>query len=86
VSDEVLEREREIYRTKAINEGKPEGALDRIVAWQVEKFYETVCLLDQPYIREPKQKVQDIVNERIGRMGEKIVVRRFVRYRVGAEE
>jgi elongation factor Ts len=86
VPEEVIEREKEIYRTKAVNEGKPEQAIDRIVAGQVEKFYETVCLLDQPYIREPKQRVQDIINERIGRIGEKIVVRRFTRYRVGAEE
>jgi elongation factor Ts len=86
VPEEVLEREKEIYRTKAINEGKPEQALDRIVAGQVEKFYEMACLMDQPYIREPKQKIQDIVNERIGRIGEKIVVRRFTRYRVGTEE
>jgi elongation factor Ts len=86
VPAEVIEREKEIYRTKALNEGRPEQALDRIVAGQLEKFYETVCLLDQPYIREPKQKVQEIINERIGRIGEKIVVRRFTRYRVGAEE
>jgi elongation factor Ts len=86
VPEEVIEREKEIYRTKALNEGKPEQALDRIVAGQVEKFFETSCLMEQPYIREPKQKIQDIINERIGRIGEKIVVRRFVRYRVGAEE
>jgi elongation factor Ts len=86
VPEEVIEREKEIYRTKALNEGKPEQALDRIVAGQVEKFFETSCLMEQPYIREPKQKVQDIINERIGRIGEKIVVRRFTRYRVGAEE
>jgi len=86
VPDEVIEREKEIYRVKALNEGKPEQALDRIVAGQVEKFIEMSCLMEQPYIREPKQKVQDIINERIGRIGEKIVVRRFVRFRVGAEE
>jgi len=83
---EVIEQEREIYRAKALNEGKPEQALERIVAGQVEKFIETSCLMEQPYIREPKQKIQDMINERIGRIGEKIVVRRFVRYRVGAEE
>jgi elongation factor Ts len=86
VPEDVIEREKEIYRTKARNEGRPEQALERIVTGQVEKFFETVCLMDQAYIREPKQKVQDIVNERIGRIGEKIVVRRFTRYRVGAEE
>lgn len=86
IPPEVIEQEREIYRVKAQNEGKPEQALDRIVAGQVEKFIESSCLMEQPYIREPKQKIQDIINERIGRIGEKIVVRRFVRFRVGAEE
>jgi elongation factor Ts len=85
VPEDIIEREREIYRAKALNEGRPEQALDRIVSGQVEKFIEMSCLMEQPYIREPKQKVQDIVNERIGRIGEKIVVRRFVRYRVGEE-
>jgi len=86
IPEEVLEREKEIYLVKARNEGKPEQALEKIVSGQLEKFIEMSCLMEQPYIREPKQKVQDIINERIGRIGEKIVVRRFVRFRVGAEE
>jgi elongation factor Ts len=85
VPEAVIEQEKEIYRTKAQNEGKPAQAIDKIVAGQLEKFYETVCLLDQPNIREPKQKVIDLINERVGKVGEKIVVRRFARYKVGTE-
>src|SRR5688572_15717743 len=83
VPGEVIEREQEIYRQAARNEGKPEQALDKIVSGRLEKYYETVCLLEQPYIREPKRTIQDLVNEQLGKLGEKIVVRRFTRYRVG---
>jgi elongation factor Ts len=86
VPEDVLAKEQEIYRQKAVNDGRPPQAIDKIVAGQVEKFYETVCLLDQPYIREPKKKVQEILNEATAKLGERIVARRFVRYRVGAEE
>jgi elongation factor Ts len=83
VPGEVIEREQEIYRQKARNEGKPEQAIEKIVAGQLEKYYETVCLLEQPYIRQPKQTIQDLITETIGKLGEKIVVRRFIRFRVG---
>jgi elongation factor Ts len=83
VPAEVIEREQEIYRQAAINEGKPEQALDKIVAGRVEKYYQTNCLLDQPYIRAEKQTVRDLINEVVGKLGERIVVRRFTRYRVG---
>src|SRR5262249_22324051 len=85
VPEAVIEQEKEIYRTKALNEGKPAQAIDKIIAGQLAKFYETVCVLDQPNIREPKQKVIDLINERVGKLGERIVVRRFARYKVGTE-
>jgi elongation factor Ts len=85
VPEAVIEQEKEIYRTKALNEGKPAQAIDKIIAGQVEKFYETVCLVDQPSIRDPKRKVADLINERVGKLGERIVVRRFARYKVGTE-
>jgi elongation factor Ts len=85
VPESVLEQEKEIARQKAINEGRPEAALEKIVAGQVEKFYERESLVDQPSIREPKRKIQDLINECVGKTGERIVVRRFARYRVGTE-
>jgi len=83
VPEEVVEREKEIFRQAAVNEGKPEQALEKIVAGRLEKYYQTNCLLDQPYIRADKQTIRDLINEQIGKLGEKIVVRRFIRYRVG---
>jgi elongation factor Ts len=83
VPAEVIEREQEIYRQKALNDGKPEAALDKIVAGMIEKYYETNCLLEQPYIRSTKQTIQDLITETVGKLGEKIVVRRFSRFRVG---
>jgi elongation factor Ts len=83
VPAEVIEREQEIYRQKARNEGKPEAALEKIVTGQLEKYFETVCLLEQAYIRANKQTVQELITEAVGKLGEKIVVRRFTRYRVG---
>jgi elongation factor Ts len=85
IPEAVIEQEKEIYRTKALNEGKPAQAIEKIIAGQVEKFYETVCLVDQPSIRDPKRKVADLINERVGKLGERIVVRRFARYKVGTE-
>ncbi len=85
VPQEVLEREREILRTAARTEGKPEQALDRIVEGRLKGFLEQQELLEQPYIREPKRKVRDLVNDAVARIGERIVVRRFIRYRVGEQ-
>jgi elongation factor Ts len=86
VPAQVIEQEQEIARQKAINEGRPQQALEKIVTGQVEKFYERECLVDQPSIRDPKRKVIDAINERVGKLGERIVVRRFTRYKVGTEE
>jgi elongation factor Ts len=83
VPAEVVEREMEIYRQKARNEGKPEAALEKIVNGMIEKYYETNCLLEQPYIRANKQTIQELITETVGKLGEKIVVRRFSRFRVG---
>src|SRR5947209_1846727 len=68
VPAEVVEREQEIYRQAAINEGKPEQALEKITAGRLEKFYQTVCLMDQPYIRSDKQTIRDLVNEQLGKL------------------
>lgn len=83
VPEEVIKKEREIARQQAINEGKPEKILDKIVDGRVEKFYEEVCLLEQPFIRDTDRTVNDIVLEQINKFGENISVRRFTRYEVG---
>lgn len=83
VPEEVIKKEREIARQQAINEGKPEKVLDKIVDGRVEKFYEEVCLLEQPFIRDTDRTVNDLILEQINKFGENISVRRFTRYEVG---
>ncbi len=87
VPKEVIEREKEIYKKQAQEEGKPEKVLDKIVEGRLEKFYAQVCLLEQPYIRDPqgKEKVKNIVQQVISKTGENIVIRRFCRYQLGEE-
>jgi elongation factor Ts len=86
VPEERLQEEREILRTAALNEGRPEAALDRIVEGRVNKWLESTVLLEQPYIRDDKRKVKDLVNDAVAKIGERIVVRRFTRYLVGEKE
>jgi elongation factor Ts len=83
IPEEVLENERAILRTQALNEGKPEKIVEKMVEGRMRKYYETVCLLEQPYIREPEITVNDLIVEQIAKIGENIKVRRFVRYEVG---
>jgi elongation factor Ts len=85
VPESLLEQEKEIARTQALSEGKPEKMIDKIVQGRMEKFFATVCLLEQPYIREPQRTVKDLVSEAISKLGENIVIRRFARFRLGDE-
>ncbi|HIE52823.1 MAG TPA: translation elongation factor Ts [Armatimonadetes bacterium] len=86
VPEEVREREREILRRQEEVRSKPPPVQERIIEGRMQKFYEEVCLLEQPYIKDEKRKVRDLISEAVGRMGENIRVRRFVRLRVGEEE
>ncbi|MGE5585419.1 MAG: translation elongation factor Ts [Bacillota bacterium] len=79
----MLENERAIYRAQALNEGKPEAVVERIVEGRLKKFYTEVCLLDQPYIREPEKTIRDLVAEVSAKTGEKVEVRRFARFELG---
>lgn len=83
VPEAVLEEERAVYRGQ-IEGNKPPQVVERIVEGKLAKFYEEVCLLEQPYIRQPERKVKDLVTDLIAQVGENIVVRRFVRYELGA--
>jgi len=85
VPEDVVEREREIYRALAEKEGKPEQVWDRIVEGRLKKFYSEVCLLEQAYVRDDQMTVGEFVKETMGRLGENITVRRFVRYQLGGE-
>ncbi len=83
VTPEILAKEREIYKAQAAASGKPEKIIDKIVDGKMEKFYEEVCLLEQHFIKDPGQTVGQVVASCIGKLGENIHVRRFVRFKVG---
>ena len=83
VSEKEIENERRILKAEAMESGKPENIAEKMVAGRINKFFEEICLLEQPYIRDPKMKVIDLVNNLIAKIGENIVVKRFVRYQLG---
>lgn len=83
VSEKEVENERRILKAEAMESGKPENIAEKMVAGRINKFFEEICLLEQPYIRDPKMKVVDLVNNLIAKIGENIVVKRFVRYQLG---
>jgi elongation factor Ts len=83
VPQDVVEQEKDIYRTQALNEGKPEKILERIVSGKLEKFYAENCLLEQTFIKDQDRTVNDIINESIAKLGENMSVRRFVRFHIG---
>jgi elongation factor Ts len=83
ISEEVVERERQIYRDQALEMGKPEKMLDKIVDGKINKFYKESCLMSQPYIRDPKLTVTDVLNDVIAKIGENIQISRFARFQIG---
>jgi elongation factor Ts len=83
VPADVIAKEKEIARDRAKGEGKPEKVLDKIVEGRVAKFYEEVCLLDQPFVKEATQSVGQLVKLKIAKLGENISIARFVRFKVG---
>ena len=80
---DVLDRERSVYRAQMENSGKPAQVIDKIIEGKLGSFYEQVCLIDQPSIRDPKQSVQSMIQATIAKLGENIGVARFVRFKVG---
>lgn len=83
VPQDVIQKEKEILRAQALNEGKPEKIVDKMVEGRIEKYYKEVCLLEQPYIKDDEKTVGQIITEAIAEIGENINVRRFVRYELG---
>ena len=83
VTADVLEREKEIYRAKARETGKPENIIEKIIEGQVNKFFADICLLEQPYVKDPDKTIQTYLNETIATIGENMSIRRFARYVLG---
>lgn len=83
VPQEVVEEEEQIYRKQALEAGKPQDIVDRIVEGRMEKFYEQVCLLEQPFVKNEDKTIEDLLNEATTAFGELVVLSRFERYEVG---
>ena len=85
LSQEIVEREREIYRNQAAATGKPANVIDKIVEGKLEKFYHEACLLDQPYIKNDEETVGQFITDTVAKLGENIIVRRFSRFQLGED-
>ena len=83
VPAEVIEKEQEVMKAQAMNEGKPEAVAEKIVAGKIDKFFADVCLLEQDFIKDPEKTVQQVLTEKISNIGENITIRRFVRFERG---
>jgi elongation factor Ts len=83
VPADVIEKERSILRTQTLNEGKPEHIVDKIVEGRLEKFFKEVCLLEQPFVKDPDKTVEEVLKEKIAHIGENISIRRFARFVLG---
>lgn len=83
ISQEIIEKEKEIYRAQALDMGKPENVIDKIVEGKLNKFYQESCLLNQPYVRDTDITIADLLNQMIAKIGENISIKRFVRYQIG---
>ncbi|MBN1547090.1 MAG: translation elongation factor Ts [Syntrophaceae bacterium] len=85
ISDEILEREKEIYRSQLLAEKKPEKIWDKIIEGKLKKFYEEVCLVNQKFIKDDAITVETLINNMIAKTGENIIIRRFSRFQLGEE-
>lgn len=85
VPGELVESEKEIYKKRCESDGKPEKVWDRIIGGMLDKFFQDVCLLEQPFVKEPSMTVSELVTQAAAKLGEKIEIRRFVRFQVGEE-
>jgi elongation factor Ts len=85
LAQEVVAREKEIYRAQALETGKPENIVDKIAEGKLNKFYQEVCLLEQAYVRDTDIAIEDLLNELRAKTGENVIVRRFIRYQLGED-
>ena len=83
VPQELIDREKDIYRAQALETGKPENIVDKIAEGKMAKFFKESCLMDQPYVKDPSKSITDYLNEVIGKTGENITIKRFTRYQLG---
>jgi elongation factor Ts len=85
VPEEIVSREKEIYKSQALETGKPENVIAKIVDGKLKKFFTENCLIKQAYVRDPDMTVEDLLNELIAKIGENITIKRFVRFQIGEQ-
>lgn len=83
IPEDVIAREKEIYVQQALDSGKPENIIEKMVSGKMEKFLKEICLLDQPFVKNPDFTIQELITDLIGKMGESITIKRFSRFQVG---
>jgi elongation factor Ts len=83
VDQQTIDNEMEIYREQAKSQGKPESIIDKIASGKLDKFYSEICLLEQPFVKDPDKTIQELLTETIAKLGENISIRRFSRFKIG---
>lgn len=83
VPEADVEHEKEVLRAQALNEGKPAQIVEKMLVGRLEKFYKEICLMEQPFIKEPDKTINDLINASVAKIGEKVSIRRFTRYQLG---
>ncbi|MCR1898120.1 translation elongation factor Ts [Irregularibacter muris] len=83
VPQEMIEKEKSILKAQALNEGKPEHIVDKMIEGRMKKYFKEICLLEQPFVKDPDKVVGDMVKEQISKIGENVKIRRFTRYQMG---
>ncbi|MCK4549588.1 MAG: translation elongation factor Ts [Candidatus Krumholzibacteria bacterium] len=85
ISEDVLDKEKDIFRNQALQSGKPEKVIDKIIEGKIEKFYSEIVLLEQAFIKDDKVTIDELLRETIGKLGENMIIKRFARFQLGEE-
>ena len=83
ISEDLIEKEKEIFTAQAKDSGKPDNIIEKIVEGRVQKYFQEVCLVEQPFIKDPDKRVGDLITETVATLGENITIGRYIRYAVG---
>jgi elongation factor Ts len=83
VDQKIIDREMEIYKEQAKDQGKPEAIIEKIASGKLEKFYSEICLMEQPFVKDPNKTIKDLLTEIIAKLGENMTIRRFSRFKIG---
>jgi elongation factor Ts len=85
VPEDIISREKEIYIQQALDSGKPQNIVEKMVTGKIEKFLAEICLMEQKFVKDPDHSIQELLTDMVGKLGENITIKRFVRFQVGVE-